>query len=64
VRNPSVSASLFSSRFLVKLCWSWNDAVGLDIRTCRAKQGSYLGSGRVLRQGSYFHDKAKLQSLF
>ncbi len=25
-------------------CWSWNDAVGVDVRICRAKSDGYLGS--------------------
>src|ERR1700677_1924565 len=30
---------------LLNSCWSCDDAVGLDVRTCRGKAASYLGSG-------------------
>src|ERR1700678_1692376 len=41
-----------------------NDAVGIDIGTCRTKSGSYLGSGADSGKALYFHYEAKLQSLF
>src|SRR5580692_6547262 len=38
-------------------CWSWNDAVGIDVRICRAKADSYLGSGWRLGNPLIFSTK-------